>query len=134
MNLDAIYFMLFRQKWKIVGCSAAGVLLAITIWVTKPPLYSSETELLIRYVVDSKLPQGPGNDSQIKVPDLRGENIMNSEVRILTSLDLAKDVVNVVGAEKILAKAGGGNDASGRQGLSKKTSMSGRLDAAMSSR
>ena len=120
MNLDAIYFMLFRQKWKIIGFSAAGLMVAIMILVLKPPLYSSEAELLIRYVEDSRLPQGPGNASQIKVPDLRGDNIMNSEVRILTSLDLAKDVVNVVGAEKILAKAGGGNNAIRAAGLIKK--------------
>src|ERR1700690_1600638 len=101
--------MLFRQKWKILCFSAAGLMFAIFILVTKPPLYSSETELLIRYVEDSRLPQGPANASQIKVPDQRGDNIMNSEVQILTSLDLAKDVVNGVGGEKILAKAGGGD-------------------------
>lgn len=120
INLDAIYFMLFRQKWKIVGFSTAGLMVAILILVLKPPLYSSQAELLIRYVEDSRLPQGPGNASQIKVPDARGDNIMNSEVQILTSLDLAKEVVNVVGAEKILAKAGGGNNANRAAGLIKK--------------
>lgn len=119
INLSAIYFMLFRQKWKIIGFSAAGLVVAVMILFLKPPLYSSEAELMIRYVEESRLPQGPGNASQIKVPDLRGDNIMNSEVQILTSLDLAKNVVNVIGAEKILAKAGGGNNTNHAAGLIK---------------
>jgi uncharacterized protein involved in exopolysaccharide biosynthesis/Mrp family chromosome partitioning ATPase len=110
LTANDIYYILFRHKWKIVCVSSIGLLAAALIWVFKPVLYSSEAELLVRYVVDTRLPHGPGSDSQVKVPDDRGENIMNSEVEILTSLDLAKQVVNVVGAERILAKAGGGDD------------------------
>jgi polysaccharide biosynthesis transport protein len=120
ITLDAIYFMLFRQKWTITGFSLAGLLIAFLIYALKPPLYSSEAELLIRYVEDSRLPAQPGNATQIKVPDLRGENIMNSEVQILTSLDLAKDVVNTIGAEKVLAKVGGGTNVMSAAGLVKK--------------
>ena len=120
INLDAIYFMLFRQKWIIIGFSLAGLLVALMIYALKPPLYNSEAELLIRYVEDSRLPQQPGNASQIKVPDLRGDNIMNSEVQILTSLDLAKDVANAIGVEKIQAKVGGGTNALSAAGLIKK--------------
>jgi polysaccharide biosynthesis transport protein len=120
ITLDAIYFMLFRQKWTIISFSLAGLLIAFLIYALKPPLYSSEAELLIRYVEDSRLPAQPGNPTQIKVPDLRGENIMNSEVQILTSLDLAKDVVNAIGAEKVLAKVGGGTNVMSAAGLVKK--------------
>src|SRR5438445_205325 len=52
------------------------------------------------------------NDSRGKPPDELGENIINSELEILTSLDLAQEVVTKqdIGPEKILAKAGGGAD------------------------
>jgi polysaccharide biosynthesis transport protein len=110
LGLGDIYFVLFRHKWKIICFSAAGLVTAALIWTLKPVLYGSEAELLVRYVVESRLPRGPGGDSQVRVPDARGENIINSEVEILTSLDLARQVVGTVGAEKILAKAGGGND------------------------
>ena len=42
--------------------------------------------------------------------DVGGQNIINSEIEILTSLDVAKSVVAKVGPEKILAKKGGGSD------------------------
>ena len=37
--------------------------------------------------------------------------MINAEIQILTSFDLAQQVANTVGPEKILAKAGGGKDA-----------------------
>jgi len=54
------------------------------------------------------------------LPDARGENIINSEVEILSSLDIAHEVVEAIGAEKILAKAGGGNSPNRAAALVKK--------------
>ena len=109
MGLSDIYYVLFRHKWKILCFTAAGLLAAAFIYVFKPPLYTSAAKLYIRYVEESRLPNAVGNN-HIELPDARGENIINSEVEILTSLDLAQEVVNAIGAEKILAKAGGGSD------------------------
>jgi uncharacterized protein involved in exopolysaccharide biosynthesis/Mrp family chromosome partitioning ATPase len=109
MSLSDIYYVLFRHKWKILGFSAAGLAAAAGIYSFKPPLYTSAAKLYVRYVEDARLPNGTGN-SQIKLPDARGENIINSEVEILTSLDIAREVVDAIGAEKLLAKAGGGSD------------------------
>ncbi|MGB7746522.1 MAG: Wzz/FepE/Etk N-terminal domain-containing protein [Verrucomicrobiia bacterium] len=109
MGLSDIYYVLFRHKWKILCCSVAGLVAASFIYVFKPPLYTSAAKLYIRYVEETRLPNAVGNN-HIELPDARGDNIMNSEVEILTSLDLAQEVVNAIGAEKILAKAGGGSD------------------------
>ena len=109
MGLSDIYYVLFRHKWKILCFSAAGLVAAAFIYVFKPPLYTSAAKLYIRYVEETRLPNAIGNN-HIELPDARGDNIMNSEVEILTSLDLAQEVVNAIGAEKILAKAGGGSD------------------------
>ena len=49
-----------------------------------------------------------------------GENIINSEMEILSSLDIAHEVVEAIGAEKILAKAGGGNSPNRAAALVKK--------------
>ncbi|MDE2107197.1 MAG: hypothetical protein KGL39_58915, partial [Patescibacteria group bacterium] len=45
-----------------------------------------------------------------KSPDRSGETIMNTELEILTSLDLARQVAETVGPERILALNGGGDD------------------------
>jgi uncharacterized protein involved in exopolysaccharide biosynthesis/Mrp family chromosome partitioning ATPase len=109
MSLADIYYVLFRHKWKVLCFFAAGLLAAALMYVFKPPLYTSAAKLYVRYVEDTRLPSRMGND-QIKLPDARGENVINSEIEILTSLDIAQEVVKKIGAEQILAKAGGGND------------------------
>ena len=52
-------------------------------------------------------------------PDAMGQSIINSEMEILTSFDLAMEAAKNIGPEKILAKYGGGNDPPKRPGLSK---------------
>lgn len=113
-TLGDFYYILFRHKWAIFICSLLGIGGAIALYITRPIPYQSEAKLLIRYVLDNKT-LAPATstgapDSRVKSPDERGETIINSEVEILTSLDLAQKVVELVGAEKILKNAGGGND------------------------
>ena len=119
MSLSDIYYVLFRHQWKILSFTAAGLVAAAGIYCFKPPLYTSAAKLYVRYVEDARLPNGTGN-SQVKLPDARGENIINSEVEILTSLDIAREVVDAIGAEKLLAKAGGGSDLNQAAALVKK--------------
>jgi uncharacterized protein involved in exopolysaccharide biosynthesis/Mrp family chromosome partitioning ATPase len=109
ITLGDIYFVLFRHKWKIILSAAAGILAAVAALVVNRPLYQSEAKLFIRYILESKSPTPDFMDSRIKSTDT-GANIINSEIEILTSLDLAQQVVDTIGAEKILAKAGGGKD------------------------
>src|ERR1041384_4854099 len=96
MNLTDVYYVLFRRKWTVVLFSAVGILAALAVYLTRPALYQSEAKLFIRYVLDSKSVSSSGNDpqgkssDQVRSPDSRGENIINSEVEILTSLDLAE--------------------------------------------
>jgi uncharacterized protein involved in exopolysaccharide biosynthesis len=51
------------------------------------------------------------------VPDSQGAGIINSEIQILTSLDLAEQAVDNIGAASILAKAGGGSNTLSAAGL-----------------
>jgi len=111
MSLGDIYYIVFRHKWKIAAISAAGLLGAVLLPLVWPRPYQSEAKLFIKYVLENKSPgQMSANDARIKSPDDRGENIINSELEILTSLDLAQEVVTNVTAERILARIGGGAD------------------------
>ncbi len=111
LSLGDIYYVLFRHKWKIVLISILGLVGAIVLQFVWPRPYQSNARLFIKYVMDSKSPGqvGPG-DARVRTPDDRGENIINSELEILTSLDLAQEVATNIGPEKILAAAGGGSD------------------------
>jgi uncharacterized protein involved in exopolysaccharide biosynthesis/Mrp family chromosome partitioning ATPase len=107
LSLADIYYILFRHKWKILGLSAAGVIAAALVYFLQPPIYSSEVKLFIRYVLEARLPSGIGGDPQIKTPDPGGANIINSEIEIIKSLDLATQVVEAIGAERIIGKGSG---------------------------
>jgi len=108
LNLADIYYTLFRHKWKIIGLSAAGLLAAALVYYLQPSVYSSEAKLFIRYVAETRLPtSGTGGDPQIKMPDPGGANIIASEIQIISSLDVAGQVADAIGVEKILGNGGG---------------------------
>src|ERR1041385_598285 len=87
VTLGDIYYVLFRHKWMIVIVSLIGLIVALALPAVWPRTFQSEAKLFIRYVLESKSPGqvGPG-DSGMKSPDRGGENIINSELEILTSL------------------------------------------------
>jgi len=110
IKLGDVYYTLFRHKKKIIFFFLLGVGAAAYLYVTRPPGYVSESKLLIRYVresrsVDTTLPSGT-----VISPDSRGENILNTEAEILTSFDLAVQVADSVGPDRILAAMGGGSN------------------------
>ena len=104
LNLADIYYILFRHKWKIVLLSVAGFLAAAGVYFTAAATYTSEAKLFIRYIVESRLPSGIPGDQQIKTLDTGGANIISSEIEIIKSLDLAAQVAEAIGPEKILGK------------------------------
>jgi uncharacterized protein involved in exopolysaccharide biosynthesis/Mrp family chromosome partitioning ATPase len=118
LKLGDVYYTLFRHKWKILVLTLLGVLAAAGIWFFKGPLYQSQAKLLVRYVRDARaVDVSLGAQGDVKSPDSRGENIINSEIEILTSRDLALEVADLVGPDKILAKAGGGTNRFAAAGL-----------------
>ena len=111
LTLGDIYYVLFRHKWKIVLISILGLIVAIVLQFVWPRQYQSGARIFIKYVQDTKSPAqfAPG-DARVRTPDDRGDNILNTELEILTSLDLAQEVATNIGPEKILATVGGGAD------------------------
>ncbi|HEX3857594.1 MAG TPA: Wzz/FepE/Etk N-terminal domain-containing protein [Verrucomicrobiae bacterium] len=109
ITLGDVYFAIFRHKWKIIFLSLAGIVAALVFYLQHPPLYQSEAELFIRYIIESHPVSAPVDNATMTAPGQSGAAI-NSEIKILTSFDLAQQVVATIGAEKILAKAGGGKD------------------------
>lgn len=110
LSLGDLYYIFFRHKGKILLIFLAGLLGATAYYFTKPPMYQSQAKILVRYIVEGRTGTSAKDESQMRSPDSGGANIINSEIEILTSLDLAVLVADAVGPEKILAKLGGGND------------------------
>ena len=106
-----VYFVVFRHKLKIIFLALSGAVAAAAFYLLNPPLYQSEAQLFIRYINDTRPVSAPANDSSVmNAPGDRGGGVINAEIQILKSFDLAKQVAATIGPEKILAKAGGGKD------------------------
>lgn len=113
-SLDAIYYVLFRRKWMILFFLAAAIGgAAVLLFVIKPPQYHSEAEIYIRYVVEARSPTAPGVETPTRMLNEQDDSIINTEIDILRSLDVAQAVVRAMGAERILAKYGGGSSFDG---------------------
>lgn len=109
LGLGDIYYILFRHKWKIAILWGIGIVAAVAIWLSWPPAYQSHAQLLVRYVLDNRS-LSPVSSGDIQTPDSRGASVLNSEMAILQSFDLAKLVAQSVGPSNVLSKLGGGND------------------------
>jgi uncharacterized protein involved in exopolysaccharide biosynthesis/Mrp family chromosome partitioning ATPase len=107
LKLTDIFYVLFRQKWIILCCLAVGLLAGLVGFFAQKTLYWSEAKLLVRYVTSTRSVEAVG--SQTKSPDGGGENVINSELEILTSHDLCEEVARRVGPEKLLGKGRGSN-------------------------
>jgi uncharacterized protein involved in exopolysaccharide biosynthesis/Mrp family chromosome partitioning ATPase len=104
LKLGDIYYVLFRHKWKILLSALLGIGGAAWFFFVEDPLYISEAKLLVRYVRDLRtIDSVPGaGQGQLRSPDRGGDSIINSELEILTSRDLAEEVAGVVGPQRIL--------------------------------
>ncbi len=94
LRLGDLLYVIFRHKWKISLISLAAIAGAAGLFFFGPVPYYSDARLLVKYIVENKaLATGTGDDTKVKVPDDRsGQAVINNEIEILTSLDLARQV------------------------------------------
>lgn len=102
-----LYYTLFRHKGMILAGVLLGVVAAGYLFSTRPATYQSEARLLVRYVRDSKSIDATAAAGQVMSPDSRGDNILNTEVEILTSFDLAAEVASLVNQQAVSPEASG---------------------------
>lgn len=115
-----VYFVLFRHKWKIVSLAVIGIVAAAVFYFIRQPLYQSDAELFIRYISDNRSVNPSDNNSRVTSLIDVGQNVMSSEMAILTSFDTASQVATNLGAERLLAKSGGGRDLTAAAALVKR--------------
>ncbi len=98
LSVNDVVIALFKHKWKIVLCTLAGLVAAAIVFKFYPIVYESEAKLLVRYVLDRSAVDPIENSSGTKSSD----NVMGSEVEILTSWDLAVQVADAIGVKRLL--------------------------------
>src|SRR5437899_4428185 len=108
MSVDDVLYILFRHKWLILAAICLGAAGACMVRVMRPPFYVSQAKINVPYVKESG-PTATGNET-FHPTDAGAQSIINTEVEILRSLDVASNTAASVGPRKILAKCGGGDD------------------------
>jgi succinoglycan biosynthesis transport protein ExoP len=109
-NPSDVYFVFFRHKKKIAVLAALGLIAAGVFYFVKQPLYQSDAEVFIRYISDNRTVNPSDNNAHVTSLIDPGVNVLQSEMQILGTYDLALEVATNVGPDKILAKYGGGSD------------------------
>jgi uncharacterized protein involved in exopolysaccharide biosynthesis/Mrp family chromosome partitioning ATPase len=104
VKLGDIFFALFKRKRTIMVCAGLGIIAAAAFYFLYPPSYESQAKLLVRYVlersgvdpVERANPAGAANDT---------DKVIGAEVEILTSWDLAVQVAQALGPQRLLPPA-----------------------------
>jgi polysaccharide biosynthesis transport protein len=100
-----VLYILFKHKWKILLLSLLGFTAAALVFANRKTIYQSQAKLLVRYVLNRNAVDEA--QSQVNQAGGPGNQVINTEIEILTSEDLALSVAEAVGVETILPESGG---------------------------
>jgi Mrp family chromosome partitioning ATPase/capsular polysaccharide biosynthesis protein len=109
MKLTDILYVVFRQKWLIAIFLTLGLIAGLIVFFAQKTLYWSEAQLLVLYVDQTKSME-TGDGPKVRRVEVIGETVLNSEMVMLTSLDLCEEVARRVGPERILSKSSGSSN------------------------
>lgn len=104
-GVQDILYILFKHKWKIILLSLLGFGASAMVYMNRQPLFQSQAKLLVRYVLNRNAVDEA--QSQVNQAGGPGNQVINTEIEILTSEDLALAVAEAVGPDRIVPQAGG---------------------------
>jgi uncharacterized protein involved in exopolysaccharide biosynthesis len=103
LKLDEILFALFKCKRTIIVCAAIGIIAAAAVYFLSPPSYESEAKLLVRYVLErSGVDPAEAEKAGAVANSEAVDRVIGAEMEILTSWDLAMQVAEALGPQRVL--------------------------------
>jgi uncharacterized protein involved in exopolysaccharide biosynthesis/Mrp family chromosome partitioning ATPase len=107
LSRNDVLSALFKHKKKIALCAALGFLASAAVYLFYPPVYESQAKLLVRYVLE-RSGVDPIDGTRGSVSFGQGsENVLGSEVEILTSWDLAVQAAEGIGPKRLFPNSSG---------------------------
>src|SRR5213592_2466448 len=106
INLNDIFFALFKRKWTILLCAAVGMLAAAAFYFLYPPVYESQAKLLVRYVLERSGVDPIEAEKAGAAAGTEADRVIGAEIEILTSWDLAVQVAHAIGPKQLLRHSG----------------------------
>jgi uncharacterized protein involved in exopolysaccharide biosynthesis/Mrp family chromosome partitioning ATPase len=102
VKLGDILFALFKRKRTISVCAAMGIIAAATVYFLFPPSYQSEAKLLVRYVTERSAIDPVEAEKAAAASNNEADRVIGAEIEILTSWDLAMQVAQAIGPQRLL--------------------------------
>ena len=107
IGVQDVLFVLFKHKWLILVFAMIGFGAAAAVFAKRVPLYQSHSKLLVRYVLMRENVDAFQAQAAPQGPPGRPDSVINTEIEILTSVDLALEVAEKIGVERLLPESGG---------------------------
>jgi uncharacterized protein involved in exopolysaccharide biosynthesis/Mrp family chromosome partitioning ATPase len=101
IHLSDILFALFKRKWTIILCALLGIIAAAASYFLYPHTYESDARLLVRYVLERSAVDPIDNTNRANLTGKTTDSIIDAEVQILTSWDLAVQVADAIGSKRL---------------------------------
>src|SRR5215472_15429484 len=105
VHLSDILFVFFKRKWTIILCVVVGIIAAAAFYFFYPPVYASQAKLLVRYVLERSAVDLIEAEKAAAASSNYTDRVIDAEIEILTSWDLAVQVAEAIGSKRILPPA-----------------------------
>ncbi len=105
LKLSDILFALFKRKWTIIVCATLGIAAAAALYRFYPPSYESQAKLLVRYVLERSGVDPVEAEKASTTSSTEADRVIGAEIEILTSWDLAVQVAQAIGPQRLLPTA-----------------------------
>jgi uncharacterized protein involved in exopolysaccharide biosynthesis len=105
IHLSDILFALFKCKRTIILCAVGGIIAAAAFYFFYPPVYESQAKLLVRYVTERSAVDPIEAEKAAAASSNYGDRVIDTEIEILTSWDLAMQVAQAIGPKRLLPPA-----------------------------
>ena len=107
IHLSDILFALFKRKRTIILCAVVGIIAAAAFYFFYPPVYESQAKLLVRYVLERSAVDPIEAEKAAAASSNYADRVIDAEIEILTSWDLAVQVAEAIGPKRLLPPAAG---------------------------
>lgn len=97
-----ILFYIFKYRWAIICLAIAGLVAGAGFYSLYPPLYRSHAKLFVRYVLERSAIDPEESHTSSGGNSRAGNSVINAELEILTSWDLALAAANAVGLARLV--------------------------------
>jgi polysaccharide biosynthesis transport protein len=105
LKFHDVLFVLFKHKWKILfhSCLGFAAAAALIYRAISSPDYETQATLLVRYVLERSAVDP--YESKLDASGTRGMSVMDAEIEIIKSADLAHLVAGKIGPARLLPHA-----------------------------